>query len=81
VGHVGSNFMKFLLEKRVKRIIACDIDPQRIHVAEKRFSKELYDGKVEFRLANRDNHSTLFEGKTCSKSLNFYLDYFDYIYA
>ena len=39
------------------------MDSQRIHVAEKRFSKELYDGKVTFRLTDRDDHSTLFEGK------------------
>ncbi|RIA96894.1 hypothetical protein C1645_732868 [Glomus cerebriforme] len=59
-GHVGSNFIQYLLEKRVKRIIACDIDLQKIQEAEKRV-KKFYDGKVEFRLAKRDDHSILFE--------------------
>ncbi|GET52145.1 Glu/Leu/Phe/Val dehydrogenase [Rhizophagus irregularis DAOM 181602=DAOM 197198] len=60
VGHVGSNFIQFLLEKRVKRIIACDVDPQKLQVAEKRF-KEFYDGKIEFRLTKQNDHSLLFE--------------------
>jgi len=39
------------------------MDPQGIQTAEKRFSKELYDTYIEFRLVKRDDNSILFEGK------------------
>ncbi|GBB92736.1 hypothetical protein RclHR1_02050009 [Rhizophagus clarus] len=60
VGHVGSNFIQFLLEKRVNHIIACDVDPQKIQVAKKRF-REFCDERVEFRLTKQDDRSILYE--------------------
>jgi 16S rRNA C1402 N4-methylase RsmH len=63
--------MQFLLERRVNRIIACDVDPQKIQVAEKRFKE--FGGKVEFRLTKQDDHSVLFEGKPRFKDFNYSL--------
>ncbi|KAF0432780.1 NADP-binding protein [Gigaspora margarita] len=61
VGHVATAFIKYLLEKKVGRVISCDVDSQKIKAAEKTFSKEVKDGIVTFRLAKGNDHSILFE--------------------
>lgn len=57
LGHVGEPLIKFLFEKKVKKIIGCDIFPEVVESAKKRF-----EGRdVEFRLVDKNDLSIFTE--------------------
>jgi glutamate dehydrogenase/leucine dehydrogenase len=57
LGHVGEPLIKFLLMKKVKKIIGTDINPDNINLV-----KEVYAGaNLEFRLVDKNDHSIFSE--------------------
>ncbi len=55
MGNVGGALIDFLVENKVKRIIACDVNPRRVE----NFSKRYSSGKLEAYTAERSDDSIL----------------------
>ncbi|MCW9066381.1 MAG: hypothetical protein OQJ78_08780, partial [Ignavibacteriaceae bacterium] len=59
LGHVGEPLVQFLFERKVKKVIATEINPDNVNSAEKKFSKE----NLECRLVKKEDLSIF--GEDC----------------
>jgi glutamate dehydrogenase/leucine dehydrogenase len=59
LGHVGQPLVQFLFEKKVKKVIGTDINPDNVNSAKKKFSKE----NLECRLVKKEDLSIF--GEDC----------------
>ncbi|VAX20444.1 Branched-chain amino acid dehydrogenase [deaminating] [hydrothermal vent metagenome] len=57
LGHVAQPMIKFLFDKNIGKIVACDIFPEAVENAKKEFENK----NLEVRLVNKNDNSILFE--------------------